>query len=288
MGWGLFSSFRGLPRGHVVSIRFLACGINTNPNFKGISPRASRLRATFFCQARQKKAIALSRSQADGGERFFGDARAPEITGRHRLRRSCRAQSPGLPMVDAGRWSASGSTCIRRVCPRGRNIFDRCSGSRKLALYTLLASQRCKPFIAPRQCLTSNPAPFAPPVEALLGTFEAIVKSTSPASGRSPRGETLLTSTATTATFAPRSPRGETLLTSVGTTATFAPRSRRGEIAFESSSDDISRSHGETEQQKSPAHGRASIVKKRVLTITAPRARTAPKPSLPGRRRCGR
>ncbi len=147
---------------------------------KGLSLRAARLQATVFCQARQKKAKALL------------TGRAPGLGGRPRLRRSCRAQPRGLPTAGSGRWSTIGRTCVPRGCPPGQIVFDRYPGSGKLARDKLLVSQRDKRFSAPQRYLTGNPAPFAQLVEALLGTFEATVKSTSPASGRSPRGETPL------------------------------------------------------------------------------------------------
>ena len=104
------------------------------------------------------------------------------LRGAH-LRRSAWCLVPLEPFRPALR--ACGRPCFVTVS-------DPPPGSRKLARDTLLVSQRGKRVIAPRPRLTSNPAPFAQLLKALLGTFEATVKSTSPASGRSPRGETLL------------------------------------------------------------------------------------------------
>ena len=103
------------------------------------------------------------------------------LRGAH-LRRSAWCLVPLEPFRPALR--ACGRPCFVTVS-------DPPPGSRKLARDTLLVSQRGKRVIAPRPRLTSNPAPFAQLLKALLGTFEATVKSTSPASGRSPRGETV-------------------------------------------------------------------------------------------------
>ena len=122
------------PRGEMPLFCLWDLDPNPTPTPKRLSPRASRLRATFFCQARQKKAKALFKSGAYRGASFSADAVAPKIGGRPRLRSSCKAQPPRLPTAGSARWSTIGSTSGPRGCPPRQTAFDRCSGSGKLAL----------------------------------------------------------------------------------------------------------------------------------------------------------
>ena len=149
------------PRGEMPLFCLWDLDPNPTPTPKRLSPRASRLRATFFCQARQKKAKALLTSGAYRGTSFSGRSVAPKIGDRPRLRRSCKAQPRWLATAESGRWSTTGSACVPRGYPPGQIVFDRYPGSGKLARDKLLVSQRAKRFSAPQRGLTGNPASFA-------------------------------------------------------------------------------------------------------------------------------